>query len=174
MSDTERSVRFERVDAGRFEVQNVRGGKLSVGTGQDADFSPVELLLAAIGVCTAIDVDTLTTRRSEPAEFSAVVRGDKIRDPTDGNRMENLAVEFTVRFPPDEAGDKAREVLGRALQMSHDRLCTVSRTVELGTPVGMSLTDDPAQPARDSAGASTAAPTEASTEAPAGGTEADR
>jgi uncharacterized OsmC-like protein len=141
---SERSVRFDRVGPGRFEVRNDRGGTLVVGSGEDADFSPVELLLAAIGVCTAMDVDAVTSRRAEPTEFAAVVRGDKVRDPADGNRMDDLAVEFTIRFAAGEAGDKAREVLARTLQLSHDRLCTVSRTVELGTPVRVSLTDDPA------------------------------
>jgi uncharacterized OsmC-like protein len=30
--------------------------------------------------------------------------------------------------------------LDRSVQMSHDRLCTVSRTVEVGTPVTARLT----------------------------------
>jgi putative redox protein len=139
--DTLRSVQFERTANTKYEVQNVRGGTLSVGSGQDADFTPVELLLAALGTCSAIDVDIVTSRRAEPTEFTAVVRGDKIRD-EEGNRMENLAVEFTIRFPEGEAGDKAREALPRAVKMSHDRLCTVSRTVELGTPVSTTLADN--------------------------------
>jgi uncharacterized OsmC-like protein len=56
--------------------------------------------------------------------------------------MENLAVEFTVHFPAGEDGDKAREALPRSVKMSHDRLCTVSRTVELGTPVTTTVNDD--------------------------------
>jgi hypothetical protein len=40
-----------------------------------------------------------------------------------------------VDFPATEAGAAAEGVLRRAIEMSHDRLCTVSRTVELGTPV---------------------------------------
>jgi putative redox protein len=139
--DTLRSVQFERTANTKYEVQNVRGGTLSVGSGQDSDFTPVELLLAALGTCSAIDVDIVTSRRAEPTEFTAVVRGDKIRD-EEGNRMESLAVEFTIRFPEGEAGDKAREALPRAVKMSHDRLCTVSRTVELGTPVSTTLTDN--------------------------------
>lgn len=139
--DTLRSVQFERTANTKYEVHNVRGGTLSVGSGQDADFTPVELLLAALGTCSAIDVDIVTSRRAEPTEFTAVVRGDKIRD-EEGNRMENLAVEFTIRFPEGEAGDKAREALPRAVKMSHDRLCTVSRTVELGTPVSTTLADN--------------------------------
>ena len=38
-------------------------------------------------------------------------------------------------FPHGEADDAARAVLPEAVRRSHDRLCTVSRTVELGTPV---------------------------------------
>jgi putative redox protein len=140
--DTLRSVQFERTANSRYEVQNIRGGTLSVGSGQDADFTPVELLLAAIGTCSAIDVDIVTSRRAEPTEFTAVVRGDKIRDAAEGNRLENLAIEFIVRFPAGEDGDKAREALPRAVKMSHDRLCTVSRTVELGTPVSTTLADN--------------------------------
>jgi uncharacterized OsmC-like protein len=140
--DTLRSVQFERTANSRYEVRNTRGGTLSVGSGQDADFTPVELLLAAIGTCSAIDVDIVTSRRAEPTEFTAVVRGDKIRDAEEGNRMENLAVEFIIRFPEGEDGDKAREALPRAVKMSHDRLCTVSRTVELGTPVSTTLANN--------------------------------
>jgi uncharacterized OsmC-like protein len=141
--DTRRQVQFERTANSKYEVSNVRGGKLSVGSGDadDTDFTPVELLLAAIGTCSAIDVDVVTSRRAEPTEFRATVSGDKVRDPEEGNRLENLAVEFTITFPEGEDGDKAREALPRAIKLSHDRLCTVSRTVELGTPVTTTLFD---------------------------------
>jgi putative redox protein len=59
----------------------------------------------------------------------------KVRDETGGNRLVNLAIELRVTFPEGTAGDAAREALPRAARMSHDRLCTVSRMVELGTPV---------------------------------------
>ncbi|MGW6276373.1 OsmC family protein [Kribbella sp. NPDC055071] len=141
MSDTHRQVEFERLANSSYEVRNVRGGTLRVGSGgADTDFTPVELLLAAIGTCSAIDVDIVVSRRSEPSEFRAVVSGDKLRD-DDGNRLENLALEFTVRFPEGEAGDQAREALPRAVKMSHDRLCTVSRTVEVGTPITSTVND---------------------------------
>ena len=42
---------------------------------------------------------------------------------------------FRIRFPEGEDGDKARTLLPDAVKRSHDQLCTVSRTVELGTPV---------------------------------------
>ena len=142
MADTLRQVTFERVANSSYEVRNERGGSIRVGSGgADTDFTPVELLLAAIGTCSAIDVDIVVSRRAEPTEFKAVVHGDKIRDAEEGNRMDNLAVEFTVHFPEGEDGDKAREALPRAVKMSHDRLCTVSRTVQLGTAVTTTVND---------------------------------
>ena len=49
--------------------------------------------------------------------------------------MEELSVTFRLSFPTGEGGDAARALLPGAVKRSHDRLCSVSRTVELGTPV---------------------------------------
>jgi uncharacterized OsmC-like protein len=134
MSDTHREVGLERIERGRYRVTNARGGEMVIGDGAGDDFTPVELLLAAIAGCTAIDVDLLTTKRTEPEHFSVTSAGEKVRD-DDGNRMEGLQVRFDVAFDDDEAGRAATERLPDAIRRSHDRLCTVSRTVELGTPV---------------------------------------
>lgn len=136
MADTFRSVRIERVATGEYVVHNARGGALPVGG--DA-FTPVELLLAAIGTCTAIDTDTVTSRRAEPEHFTITVSGDKITDPEEGNRMTNLSVTFDIAFPEGPQGDQARKLLPRTVKLSHDKLCTVSRTVELGTEVRTTL-----------------------------------
>ncbi|NIJ11917.1 putative OsmC-like protein [Saccharomonospora amisosensis] len=132
MTTDHRSVRIERVAAGRYVAHNERGATIAFG---GEDFSPVELLLAAIGGCTAIDTDIATSRRTEPTSFTVTVSGDKVSDRESGNRMENLSVTFAVRFPDGEQGDAARAMLPRTVALSHDKLCTVSRTVELGTPV---------------------------------------
>jgi len=132
--DPHRSVTITRTSAGRYTAVNGRGGVLDFGTGDVDDFTPVELLLTAIGGCTAVDVDILTTRRAEPESFVVKVDGDKVRD-EGGSRMEELSVTFRVKFPAGEGGDAARALLPDAMARSHDRLCTVSRTVELGTPV---------------------------------------
>ncbi|MBG0565433.1 OsmC family protein [Actinoplanes aureus] len=133
--DTLRSVTLQRTSLGQYEVHNARGGTIVVGVGDGTDFTPVELLLAALGSCTGADVDYITSKRAEPDSFSVQVTGDKVRDETGGNRLVNLTVELRVTFPEGAAGDAAREALPRAARMSHDRLCTVSRTVALGTPV---------------------------------------
>jgi putative redox protein len=136
MTDSLRSVRIDRVSTGKYVVTNARGGTLPVG---GDDFTPVELLLAAIGTCTSIDTDTVTSRRAEPSKFTVTVSGDKVSDSDDGNRITNLHVTFDVQFPEGPAGDEARTLLPRTVKLSHDRLCTVSRTVELGTEVGTTI-----------------------------------
>jgi putative redox protein len=129
-----REVTVQRVTTGKFTAVNPRGGQISLGTGGDADFTPAELLLAAIGSCTSMDVDALTSRRAEPQAFVVTVGADKVRDSA-GNHLTNVGVTFRIEFPPGDPGDAARALLPDVVQKSHDRLCTVSRTVELGTPI---------------------------------------
>lgn len=134
--DAHRKVTLTRTEAGKFTATNARGGTLEFGSGGDDQFTPVELLLTAIAGCSAIDVDIFTSRRSEPEEFTVVAEGDKLRD-EQGNHMGPIDVTFTVRFPEGEAGDAARTVYPETVQLSHERLCTVSRTVLLPTDVTM-------------------------------------
>jgi uncharacterized OsmC-like protein len=133
--DTHRQVRIERIANSRYTVTNERGGQMTVSTGQGTDFTPVELLLTAIGGCTAIDVDILTSRRAEPDSFTVEVGGEKVRDEKGRNQLTDISVTFRIAFPDGEGGDKARALLPDAVKQSHERLCTVSRTVELGTPI---------------------------------------
>ena len=133
-----RGVRLERIENSRYTATNERGGTINIGTGESSDFTPVELLLIAIGGCTAVDVDILTSRRAEPDSFEIDVDADKVRDAA-GNHLAGLQVTFRVAFPAGEQGDKARALLPDAVRKSHDRLCTVSRTVELGTPIAMRI-----------------------------------
>ena len=140
-SDSVRSVELTRIGEHRFKATNIRGGVLPIGEGDDPDFTPVELLLAAIAGCTAIDVDYITGKRSEPEAFDVHVEGEKVRD-DDGNHLTNLRVVFDVAFPDGEAGDRARAVLQSAIEKSRDRICTVSRTVVLPSPVEMVRRED--------------------------------
>jgi putative redox protein len=133
--DSHRTVTITRTSAGRYTATNGRGGVLDFGTGEVDDFTPVELFLTAIGGCTAVDVDILTTRRAEPESFVVQVDGEKNEGGSGGNRMEELSVTFRLKFPEGDGGDAARALLPDIVRRSHDRLCTVSRTVELGTPV---------------------------------------
>jgi len=133
--ETFRSVELTKIGANRFKATNARGGETYFGTGgEDPDFTPVEMLLAAIAGCSAIDVDLIAAKRATAESFRLTASGDKVRD-EQGNHLVNLSVTFDVAFPEGEAGDAARAVMPRALEQTRDRLCSVSRTVALGEPV---------------------------------------
>jgi putative redox protein len=137
-SAVRRTVTVERTAPGVFTVTNTRGGRITFGTGGGTDFTPTELLLAAIGGCTSIDVDILTSRRAEPEEFQVRVDANKVRDDA-GNRLTDIEVTFQIRFPAGGPGDEARAILPDVVKKSHDRLCTVGRTLEIGTPIATKI-----------------------------------
>lgn len=143
MADTDRrQVSLERVEEGVYRATNPRGAQLTFGSKDPDGFSPVELLLAAIGGCSAVDVDVVTGRHAPHERFEVTVEADAIRDEV-GNRLDDVTMTFHVTFPAGEAGDKARARLPGAVRTSHDRTCTVSRTVEAATPVTVHIADDP-------------------------------
>jgi uncharacterized OsmC-like protein len=138
-----RVVDMEKIGPSRFRATNVRGGVLPIGSGEDPDFSPVELLLAALAACGAVTLDPITSRRATAESFRARAEGLKVHE--DGaTRIADIVVTFDLVFPEGEAGDAARAVLPSALQRTHDRICTVSRTVEAGETVVMRLGSIPA------------------------------
>ncbi len=128
-----RRVTLARDGMGHYTVRNDRGGSLTTSSGTD-ELSPVELLLAGIAACTAVDVDTVTTRRAEPDDFEIEVTADKVKD-EHGNHLKDIEVTFRVRFPEGEGGDAARRILPSLVRRSHEEFCTVSRTVMLGADV---------------------------------------
>lgn len=136
MSDeSRRSIEIAKIGPGRFKATNERGGETFFGLGgEDPDFTPVELLLAAIAGCGALDVEALTSKRAASTGFTVRAEGDKVRD-EGGNHLSGIRVTFDVTFPEGVEGDAARDRLPGAIEMSRDRLCTVSRTVQLGADV---------------------------------------
>jgi uncharacterized OsmC-like protein len=132
---TLRSVELTRIGPARFKATNARGGETFFGTGgEDPDFTPIELLLAAIAGCSALDVEAITHKRTSSTTFDVHAEGHKVRD-AEGNHLTGIRVSFDVAFPDGPDGDAARERVQSAIEMSRDRLCTVSRTVQLGEAV---------------------------------------
>lgn len=138
--DTWRGIDLMRIGEGRYKATNQRGGILPIGRGEDPDFTPVELFLAALAGCAGVTVDELTSRRSQPLTFHMTAEGHKVDDDT-GRHLAGLKVTFGVTFPEGEDGDRARHFLPRAVQQTHDRICTVSRTVSLGEPVDYAVAE---------------------------------
>jgi uncharacterized OsmC-like protein len=135
MTETsKRQVTLTRESKGVYIATNARGGTLHFGPETQDGFSAVELLLVAVAGCSGIDVDYMTSRRAEPLRFDVV--SEAIQEKGDGgNILRDVTVSFHLEFPPGEDGDKARDRIDAALKASHDKTCTVSRTLEAATPV---------------------------------------
>lgn len=129
-----RVVNVERVASRRYRATNAKGDSLEFGQGEGL-LTPVELLLAAIAGCSAIDVDVVTSRRAEAEEFRIISSGLRQMEENGAVRMGDIEVSFNVRFPSTEAGDKAQAMVDRLIQLSAEKDCTVSRTVEHGSKV---------------------------------------
>lgn len=125
------SITLTRTGPTAYLATNAAGASVQVGG--DGALSPVELLLAALAGCSAVDVDVMTSRRAEPTRFEVTASGRKSTE--GGNHLEDVTLTFALAFPEGDAGDQARARVEGALKASHARDCTVSRTVELPTPV---------------------------------------
>lgn len=129
-----REVSIKRVESRKYQATSLESGaSLEFGQGEGL-LTPVELLLAAIAGCSAIDVDVATTRRSEPENFEVKASGYKVSEDS-ASRMEDIRLGFDLKFPDTEEGRKAAGMVERIVKLSHDKYCTVSRTVELGASV---------------------------------------
>lgn len=117
-------VRVERTGDG-FQAVNDRGATVAIGDG-DAEgvFTPVELLLAALGGCELVTVEPLTAQRGHRmARLGATVRADKVATSTLGT----ITVTYDVELP---AGDeKAEDVLKAVAARVHERYCTVGNAL---------------------------------------------
>lgn len=138
MTDTHRSIAVDRLAQGVYRARSAGGAELTFGPGTEDGFSPVELLMVALAGCSAIDVDTVTSRRAEPERFTVRVDGEKVRE-EGANLLRDLTVTFELRFADDEAGRAAASMVERAVAVSHDRSCTVSRTLEAGLPIAVRI-----------------------------------
>lgn len=139
--DKLRSVDISRLAKGVYVATNRHGVKMVFGHDNTQMFSPVELMLTAIAGCSGTDIDFITSKRAEPSSFSLRITGEKMRDEAGKNHVANISFTVDIDFPEGEEGDAARAVLERSVHQSHDRLCSVSQTIERGTPIAVEIVD---------------------------------
>lgn len=104
-----------------------------MGSGEEEGaFTPVELLLAAVGGCNIVTVEPLTAQRGQRlVRLAMTVAADKV----ESNRLGPVTVTYDVEVPSAEADEVFRAVAGRV----HEKYCTVSRSLEEGTEVRLDI-----------------------------------
>ncbi|MFI7443508.1 OsmC family protein [Nonomuraea indica] len=127
------NVRVERTDDGGFRATNDRGAEVRMGGGdEDGVFTPVELLLAAVGGCNIVTVEPLTAQRGHRlVRLAMTVAADKVEP----NLLGPVTITYDVELPSEAADQVYRSVAQRV----HDKYCTVSRTLTEGTEVRLEL-----------------------------------
>lgn len=124
------SVHVERTEDG-FVARNSRGAEIKIGAG-DGVFSPVELLLAAVGGCNIMTVEPLTAQRGHRLVRLAV-------DVTAEKAAPTLLGSVTVTYDAEAPTAEGREVFETVAERVHERHCIVSRSLQQGTEVKIVL-----------------------------------
>ncbi|MEU4836420.1 OsmC family protein [Streptosporangium sp. NPDC023615] len=127
-------VRVERTEDG-FVARNDRGAEVAMGGGDEQGaFTPVELLLAALGGCNIVTVEPLTAQRGHRmVRLAMTVHAEKI----EATRLGPITVTYDVELP--EGDEKAAEVLDAVAHRVEEKYCTVSRALRENTEVRLEL-----------------------------------
>lgn len=136
------NYRIETVRTGyrTWTARNDRGAEVLIAAADDPDaqpsFTPVELLLAAVGGCGGLVIDR-TARAVDHDDLRIVVEG--VAGPEDDERVGRIRVSYEFDLPDNNP--RAAEVFARGVRLTHETYCTVSRTVEHGAEVEAVLPD---------------------------------
>ncbi|WP_243788888.1 OsmC family protein [Saccharopolyspora gloriosae] len=130
-------VEVHRTGEHTFTASNGRGAEVTIGRdGAPGAFTPGELLLAAIAGCSAVTSENLLVRRAGQ-DADIAVHADRDKTAEDPNKFSAVQVRFDVDLSAVEGAERAK--LLDAVERAIERYCTVSRSVEEGTPIALEL-----------------------------------
>ena len=112
-----------------FELKNERGHIVNVDSrpefgGNDMWPSPMELVLMGVAGCSGIDmISILKKQRQEITSFKAEVDGERVQV-GEAKPFKDIYVVFSLE------GNINEEKAAKAAQLSFDKYCSVSKTLE--------------------------------------------
>lgn len=118
------------MEAGNEEYGIIRiDGKTNIG-GLEGGMSPMQLLLAGIGGCSAIDVISILEKQKQDLKSLKVeVDGDKQKNDVGFSEYKSIHMHFILSGNLDEKKVK------RALDLSITKYCSVSKALEKGSEI---------------------------------------
>jgi len=123
-SPTPSVVRVKWIDGMRFVATDSMGHSIVMDAskqvgGEGSGFSPLQLLLAALGGCTGIDiVDIMRKQRQRIDDLEILVSGERVEEPP--RVYSNIRVEYRVKGKGVE-----ERALKRAIRLSEEKYCSV-------------------------------------------------
>ncbi len=92
--------------------------------GDDLGFRPMQMLLAALGGCSSIDVITILKKQKlEPFELRVIIDGERDMG-KDANLWKTIHAHFVIK------GTVPKEKAERAVQLSMEKFCSVALTLQ--------------------------------------------
>ncbi len=118
-----------------MEAGNEEGGKIRIDGntvigGLEGGMSPMQLLLAGIGGCSAIDViSILEKQKQELTDLKVIVDGDKQNTDVGYSEYKTIHMHFVL------SGNLDPKKVERALNLSITKYCSVSKALEKGSEI---------------------------------------
>lgn len=108
-------------------------GSVAIG-GANLGFRPMQLLLSAIGGCSAIDVISILKKQKQLiTDFEIEVEGDR-------QKIEEFSLWKTIVLHFKISGEVDNEKAEKAIKLSLDKYCSVSKTLEPTAIISYKLT----------------------------------
>ena len=133
-------INIERIDNDfNLKATNEEGASLLMDAAQDIGghnkgMRPMQLLLAALGGCGAIDLILILKKQKQTIEsFEIEVDGDREKT-GDVSLFKNITLHFKIKGQVDK--DKAE----RAVQLSVEKYCSVAKTLEPTAKINYKVT----------------------------------
>ncbi len=129
-------------DAVHFVAETASGRRVAIDGsraigGQGLGARPMEVLLAALGGCSAIDVVTILAKKRQTVDdVTVTLEGE--RAPGTPSVFARIHVHFTVRGPSDP------QAVARAVSLSMDKYCSVARVLERTATISYTHEVEPA------------------------------
>lgn len=123
-----------------FEATNEEGGKIRMDgstsiSGLEGGMSPMQLLLAGIGGCSAIDVLAILEKQKQE------IRDLKVQVQADKQRVANSYSVFkTIHLHFELEGELDSKKVERAISLSIDKYCSVSKALEKSSEISYDFT----------------------------------
>ena len=120
-------VELEHQNGFHSEISNYRGHRISIDTSISEDPqgpSPMELLLMGVAGCSSIDIiSILNKQKIKPDSLHIQVDGDRVK-----GQVPSLFTDIHAKVIA--TGDVPANRLYRAAQLSFEKYCSVSKTLE--------------------------------------------
>ena len=128
-------IQLKRVNnATHLEAINEAGNKISIDGspaigGQELGFRPMQLMLAALGSCSTMDIISILSKQKQVLRNIEIEVNGEREQGVEPSLFKDIDVQFKLYGDIDE--DKAK----RAIDLSMKKYCSVAKTLEASAKI---------------------------------------